>query len=213
MNMAKKGFLISFEGGEGGGKTYQSTYLTERLKEAGYDVLRLREPGGTNISEQIRDVVLSNKNKEMIDRTEALLLQASRAQIYGEKVLPALEDGKVIIMDRTRDSSIVYQGIVRGLGISLIERLNKISTQNTFPDLTFLLDISPETGMERLIKERKKDRFENEALEFHRQVQQAYLKLADKNDRSRWFVIDGEKSIEEVQQEIWSVVELKLRNC
>lgn len=206
----KQGYLISFEGGEGGGKSEQSTRLVTKLNQAGFSAIRLREPGGTEISEQIREVVLSNKNTRMTDRTEALLLQAARAQIYGEKVLPALESGQVVVMDRTRDSSIVYQGIVRGLGISLIERLNKISTQNTFPDLTLLLDVNPAVGLERVNGSRQKDRIESEDMDFHNQIRQAYLKLADKNDRARWFVIDAEQSIDQVSEEVWGVVAAKL---
>lgn len=208
--MQKKGFLISVEGGEGAGKTVQSEIIESKLKAEGFDVLRLREPGGTVISEQIREVVLSAKNTGMHDRTEVLLFQAARAQIYGELVIPALEEGKVVLMDRTRDSSVVYQGIVRGMGISLIERLNKISTMNTWPDVTFLIDVPAKVGLKRRHDAGGNNRLEAEDTTFHEQVRQAYLKLADKNDRGRWFVVDGEKSIDQVTSEIWSVVEVKL---
>lgn len=206
----QSGFLISFEGGEGAGKTEQSTVLTQRLEKAGFEVIRLREPGGTVISEQIRDVVLSAKNQAITDRTEVLLFQAARAQIYCEVVCPALEAGKVVVMDRTRDSSVVYQGIVRGIGVSLIERLNKISTFNTWPNVTFLLDIDPKLGLARCEAAGNANRLEGEGLEFHRQVRQAYLKMADKNDRSRWFIVNAEKTRDEVSADIWSVVSAKL---
>src|SRR3989344_9625 len=145
----KRGKLISFEGGERAGKTEQSKILEGRLADAGVEVVRLREPGGTVISEQIREVVLSAKNQKLTDRTEVLLFQAARAQIYGEVVLPALSAGKVVLMDRTRESSVVYQGMVRNMGVELIEKLNDISTQGTVPDLTILLDVSPEVGLKR----------------------------------------------------------------
>ncbi|HEX7018193.1 MAG TPA: dTMP kinase, partial [Patescibacteria group bacterium] len=161
------GFLLTLEGGEGGGKSTQAVRLRERLTNAGHDVVVLREPGGTVISEQIRDVVLSAKNIGMAFTTEVLLFQAARAQIYREIVLPSLEAGKVVIMDRSRDSSVVYQGIVRGFEVSLIEQLNDISTKNTKPDLTLLLDVPVETGLSRRELSGKKDRLDMEATDFH----------------------------------------------
>lgn len=209
--MTKKGgCLISFEGGEGAGKTEQSHILEEKLREHGFEVVKLREPGGTKISEQIREVVLSAKNQAITDRSEVLLFQAARAQIYGEVVLPSLEAGKIVLMDRTRDSSVVYQGMVRGIGVALIERLNKISTMNTWPDLTFLLDVSVDVGIKRRHATGKIDRIDGEDNDFHQKVRDGYLKLADKNDKARWFVIDGEKEIDQVSKEIWQVVALKL---
>lgn len=202
--------LISIEGGEGAGKTEQSVLLEERLTKEGFDVVKLREPGGTVISEQIREVVLSSKNTAITDRTEVLLFQAARAQIYGEVVIPSLADGKIVLMDRTRDSSVVYQGIVRGMGTSFIERLNKISTFNTWPDLTFLLDIDPQIGLQRRKDSGKIDRFEELDFDFHAQVRNGYLKLADNNDRSRWFIIDASRDINHVFENIWNVVAPKL---
>jgi len=204
-----EGYLITFEGGEGGGKTTQIVQLREKLSHAGYDVVVLREPGGTMISEQIREVLLSTKNVGMAFTTEVLLFQAARAQIYRELVLPSLAAGKIVVMDRSRDSSVVYQGMVRGFGIDLIEQLNAISTKETYPDLTILLDVKVKTGLERRASTDKMDRLDLEATEFHDKVRTAYLELAQAKDEQskRWTVIDANKSIEKVSQEVWKVVQ------
>lgn len=207
----KKGLLITFEGGEGGGKSTQIVRLRDRLTKQGQDVVVLREPGGTAISEQIREVVLSSKNLGMAFTTEVLLFQASRAQIYREIVLPSLEAGKVVLMDRSRDSSVVYQGIVRGFGEKMIEELNDISTKKTYPDLTILLDLSAEIGMERRKQVSKLDRIEMEANDFHNQVRQGYLKLAKENKGKRWQIIDASQTVEEVEEEIWTKVNKKIK--
>lgn len=203
----KPGFLITLEGGEGGGKTTQIVRLRDRLTKAGKDVVVLREPGGTVISEQIREVVLSSKNAGIAFTTEVLLFQAARAQIYREIVLPSLAAGKVVVMDRSRDSSVVYQGMVRGFGRDLINQLNDISTKETYPDLTLLLDLSVEIGLKRRAESGVSNRFEMEAREFHNHVRDAYLSLAKVNDRKRWQVIDAAKTLEAVEAAIWEKVE------
>ena len=201
-----KGCLISFEGGEGAGKTEQSGVIEKRLVAKGFEVVRLREPGGTVISEQIREVVLSAKNEGITDLTEVLLFQAARSQIYGEVVLPSLAKGCVVLMDRTSDSSLVYQGIVRGMGVDLIGRLNGISTQETQPDLTVLLDVSVETGFERCRKNGKLDRMEKQGSDFHQQVRDGYLKLVEEDKSSRWQVVDAESEFDEVSEKLWKIV-------
>lgn len=201
-----KGKLISFEGGEGAGKSVQIKRLRDKLSKKGKDVVVLREPGGTSISEQIREVVLGPKNVGMAYTTEVLLFQAARAQIYREIILPSLKSGKIVLMDRTRDSSLVYQGMVRGFGAKLIEQLNNISTQETYPDLTFLLDVSVETGLTRRGKTDKMDRLDMEKTDFHQQVRDAYLEVAKKNDHKRWVVIDAEKTIDEVESNIYNQI-------
>lgn len=205
-----KGFLITFEGGEGGGKTTQIVRLRDRLTKVGHDVVVLREPGGTVISEQIREVVLSSKNVGIAFTTEVLLFQAARAQIYREIVLPSLSAGKVVLMDRSRDSSVVYQGIVRGFGENLIEDLNNISTKNTYPDLTLLLDLPVETGLERRRESGKVDRLDMESTDFHRQVREGYLKIAHADKNKRWVTVDASKSLEEVEENIWQIVQKKM---
>lgn len=206
----QKGFLITFEGGEGGGKTTQIVRLRERLIKEGFDVVALREPGGTVISEQIREIVLSAKNIGIAYTTEVLLFQAARAQIYREIVLPSLETGKVVLMDRSRDSSVVYQGMVRQFGVDKIEQLNAISTKETFPNITVLLDVPAKVGLGRVEKAGQNNRFEMEDVNFHEEVRKAYLKLAKDNDHQRWVVIDAAKSLEMVEKAIWEKVSAQL---
>lgn len=208
----QSGILISLEGGEGGGKTTQIVRLRKRLEDQGYDVVAVREPGGTVISEQIREVVLSSKNLGMAYTTEVLLFQAARAQIYQEVVIPSLNAGKVVLMDRTRDSSVVYQGMVRGFGKDLIEELNDISTKKIKPNLTLLLDVSVEAGLARRQESGKVDRLDMEAKDFHEQVRQAYLTLAKEDKEERWVVVNAEKGIDEVDEAVWQVVKQRLAN-
>ena len=208
--MKKKGLLITLEGGEGVGKTTQVVRLKERLVQEGKDVVVLREPGGTAISEQIREVVLSNKNVGMAYTTEALLFQAARAQIYREIVLPSLELGKVVVMDRSRDSSVVYQGMVRGFGVDIIEQLNDISTKKIYPDITFLLDATVEVGLGRRMALEGANRIDYEAKDFHEKVRQAYLQVAKEDikkfsSHSRWQIIDAEVDAETVEKKIWEL--------
>lgn len=209
--MSKKGILISFEGGEGGGKTTQIVRIRERLTKAGKDFVAVREPGGTAVGEQIREVVLSSKNTGISFTTEVLLFQAARAQIYREIVIPSLKAGKIVLMDRTRDSSVVYQGVVRKFGKELINQLNNISTQDTYPDLTFLLDVPVEMGLDRRSKAGEVNRLDMEAKNFHEQVRTAYLDLAHEDKSGRWVIIDATKSLEEVEEELWKNIEAKIK--
>ncbi|NCS97617.1 MAG: dTMP kinase [Candidatus Pacebacteria bacterium] len=205
-----KGLLITLEGGEGGGKTTQIVRLRDRLSKAGKDVVVLREPGGTVISEQIRDVVLSAKNIGIAFTAEVLLFQAARAQIYREIVLPSLEAGKIVILDRSRDSSVVYQGMVRGFGKDMVEKLNDLSTKETYPDATFLLDLPVELGLQRRVESGKMDRLDMEGMDFHVKVRDAYLELAKADTHDRWHIIDASQSLEEVQEELWTKVKTVL---
>ncbi len=204
------GFLITFEGGEGGGKTTQVARLKEKLEAAGKEVVSLREPGGTVISEQIRELVLSVKNAGMADTTEVLLFQAARAQIYSEVVLPALAAGKVVVMDRSRDSSVVYQGMVRGFGKDMIDQLNDISTQKTYPNLTLLLDIDSKVGLQRTEEVGGVDRIAAEDASFHEKVRNAYLELAKTDTTGRWKVIDAAQTLDEVSVAIWQEISDKI---
>lgn len=196
--------LITFEGGEGGGKTTQVVRLKEFLIEKGYDVIVLREPGGTMISEQIRDVVLSSKNTGMADTTEVLLFQAARSQIYRELVIPSIKAEKVVIMDRSADSSIVYQGYVRGFDVDQIKYLNKISTNNTKPDITFLLDVPVDLGLKRRVESGKVDRLDMESKSFHEKVRNEYIKLS-MEEPDRWKIIDASSDIDLVTEKIISI--------
>jgi dTMP kinase len=208
--MKNKGILISFEGGEGAGKTVQIKLLRDRLTREGKDVVVLREPGGTTVSEQIREIVLNRSNVGIAYTTEVLLFQAARAQIYREIVLPSLAAGKWVLMDRTRDSSVVYQGIVRGFGVEMIEHLNSISTKDTYPDVTILLDVPVEVGLARRNGTEEVNRMDIEQHDFHEQVRQAYLDLAKANDRGRWIQVDATLDIDAVAHEVWEQVGEKL---
>lgn len=201
----KKGILISFEGGEGSGKSVQVRKLAKYLKSLGKKVVATREPGGTKISEQIRRVVLNKGNVKMAFECEALLFQAARAQICQEVTLPALKKGAIVICDRFRDSSIIYQGMVRNLGVELIEKLNNVSTKKTEPAITFLLDVPVEVGLKRRKETDKRDRLDGEELSFHQKIRQAYLDWAKKN-KDRFVILDGTKDPEEIHQMIVAVL-------
>lgn len=203
------GVFISLEGGEGGGKSTQIVRLREKLEEMGKKVVITREPGGTAISEKIRDILLDKANLGMAYSTEVLLFQAARAQVYREVIIPALEMGKWVIADRTGDSSVVYQGIVRDFGVDIIKDLNKLSTKEIMPQLTFLLDVPVEMGLARRQGTDKNDRLDLESKNFHEKVRQGFLRVASE-EPARFVVIDASKSIEEVAAEIWKVVTEKL---
>ena len=194
--------FITIEGPEGSGKSTATETVINKLRELGYDVLKTREPGGTPISEQIRNVILDKDNKAMDGRTEALLYAAARRQHLVESVWPAVKEGKIVICDRYIDSSLAYQGGARGLGIDNIVDINMFATDNTWPDLTLLFDIPPEIGLERisLNKNREVNRLDLETLEFHKKVRQTFLDLAEKYSE-RFVIIDASKSREEVAQD------------
>lgn len=178
-----KGLLISLEGPDGCGKSTQIAYIKEFLEETGYEVILCREPGGTKISEQIREVILDKDNREMDDVTEMLLYAAARAQLVAEVIKPALEAGKIVICDRFVDSSAVYQGIARGLGIDAVYQVNSYALHGLTPDVTFLLDLPAEEGIRRKDKQHALDRMELETLSFHEQVAEGYRTLAKGQER------------------------------
>jgi len=207
----QKGILIALEGGEGAGKTTQLERLTKQFNKIGKNIISVREPGGTIISEQIRTIVLSNKNTGMKGITEVLLFQAARAQIYSEIVIPALKAGKIVLMDRTRDSSVVYQGMVRGFGRKLVEQLNDISTQETEPDLTILLDVDVKIGLGRRNGTGNMNRLDLENGSFHRKVRSSYLKLAKENQNNRWVIINANQTEDEVEKALWKVLRKRFK--
>jgi len=193
--------FITLEGPEGSGKTTAVKAAVAKLQELGYQVVQTREPGGTPIAEQIRNVILDKANTKMDPRTEALLYAASRRQHLVEKVWPAIKEGKIVICDRYLDSSLAYQGGARGLGVDNILNVNLFATENTYPDLTLLFDIKPELGLERIARnsDREVNRLDLEKIEFHNKVRQTFLDLSKKYP-DRYVVIDASKSIEEVQK-------------
>ena len=191
--------FITIEGPEGSGKTTATNKVIEELTRLGYDVIRTREPGGTPISEQIRNVILDKENTAMDPRTEALLYAAARRQHLVEKVWPLTKEGKIVVCDRYIDSSLAYQGGARGLGIDNIININMFATENTWPDLTLLFDIEPELGLARISANaaREVNRLDLEKLDFHKKVRNTFLELA-KSQPNRFVIIDASKSQEEV---------------
>ncbi len=176
----RRGLFITLEGGEGCGKTTIANAICQRLAEEGYDVLYTREPGGVEIAEQIRRVILDINNTAMDSRTEALLYAASRRQHLVEKVIPALQAGRIVICDRFVDSSLAYQGYARGIGMNDIWTINNFAIDGYIPDLTLFFDVSVEEGLKRIAHRDKRDRLDVEALDFHHRVYQGYKLVEEK---------------------------------
>jgi dTMP kinase len=175
----RRGLFITFEGGDGSGKSTQLSLLKDYLINKGIKILTLREPGGVAISEKIRNIILDNRNTEMSPVTEMLLYAASRAQLVSQVIKPSLEKGITVICDRFVDSSYVYQGLARGLGIGTVKLVNDIATGNIMPDITFFMDIDPELALKRRFRASVPDRLENENISFHRDVYEGYVKLIE----------------------------------
>lgn len=206
----KRGFFITFEGGEGAGKSIQVEILASHLREEGYPLVVTREPGGTRIGEQIRAITHNQENVDMEATTEAYLMAAARAQHVTQVIEPALEAGKMVICDRYVDSSVVYQGLGRKLGVEIIARLNDMAINGAIPNLTILLDVSPKLGLLRRNKSLKaKDRLDIQQHEFYQRVYQGYLDLA-KKDPTRYVVIDASSTIVDVAKDVWECVSARL---
>lgn len=203
--------FITFEGGEGSGKSSVMKEVAKRLAADGYEIIETREPGGTPIAEQIRNVILDKANTKMDARTEALLYAASRRQHLVEKVWPALEEGKIVMSDRFLDSSLAYQGVARGLGVDNILNVNLFATEGKYPDLTLFFDIEPELGLARIAanKGREVNRLDLEALSFHHMVRNAFLDLS-KRYADRYVKIDASKTFEEVIEDAYQEIKKRL---
>ena len=199
--------FITIEGPEGSGKTTAVDYAVKKLEEMGYQIVRTREPGGTPIAEQIRNVILDKSNTSMDKRTEALLYAAARRQHLVEKVWPALKEGKIVVCDRYLDSSLAYQGGARKLGVDNVLEVNMFATEGTFPDLTLLFDIEPELGLARISANanREVNRLDLEKLDFHKTVRNTFLELANRYPE-RFVIIDASKSKEEVANKTLKVI-------
>lgn len=206
----KKGLFITFEGPDGSGKTTVSTFVTQRLIELGYDVVHTREPGGIDIAEQIRRVILDPKNIAMDVRTEALLYAASRRQHLIEKVLPALDLGKIVLCDRFVDSSLAYQGYARKIGIDNVLSINEFAIEGHYPDLTLYFDVDAQTGLKRIKHREFLDRLDQEALSFHQDVVDGYRDV-HKRFNHRIIVINANQTIETVQEEALKTVLQKVQ--
>lgn len=199
------GTFITFEGGEGSGKTTQLAILARRLRDAGRSVVELREPGGTALGDTIRSILLSRDGPAICDEAEALLFAASRAQLVSQVIRPALERGHVVLSDRFVDSSLAYQGAARGLGVEDVRRANSLALRGLWPHRTLLLDIEASAGMKRAGKRAIFDRIEVEEMKFHRKVRRGFKRLAQSHP-GRIFVIDAARSEEEVAADVWEAV-------
>jgi len=203
----KNGFFMTIEGGEGAGKTTLIQALAHTLESEGHQVMTTREPGGIPIAEQIREVILDSNNTKMDARTEALLYAAARRQHLTEKVLPALQAGKIVICDRFIDSSLAYQGHARGIGIEAIREINRFAIDELMPTLTLYMDIAPEVGLERIRagEGREINRLDLEGLAFHQLVREGYL-LLHAQEPERIVQLDASKAPQEVLQAALTVI-------
>ena len=204
--------FITIEGPEGSGKSSVTKKVVERLEKEGFEVVMTREPGGTPIAEEIRNVILDKKNTAMDPITEALLYAASRRQHLVEKVWPLSKEGKIVISDRFLDSSLAYQGGARNLGIDKILAMNMFATDGYFPDLTLLFDIDPRIGLARIAanKNREVNRLDLEKIEFHDNVRKTFLSLAERF-KDRFVVLDASKPFEAVIEDAYNAIKSRIK--
>jgi dTMP kinase len=200
--------FITFEGGEGCGKSTQTRVLQDKLEKLAVPSIRIREPGGTALGERVRYILKQSTQIQISALTELILFNASRSQLVSEVILPNLNSGKTVICDRFADSTVAYQSYARGLDITTVLNMNRIATQGLKPDLTILLDIAPEIGLSRK-PEGANDRFEKEKLAFHRKVRVGFLDLAAK-EPGRWVVIDATLPRRKIAGLIWDEVSERL---
>lgn len=201
------GIFITFEGIDGSGKTTQVQLLDDHLKQINKDTVIIREPGGTEMGEKIRNLII-DINNDMADMTEALLYAASRAQLIEQIIKPSLEEQKIVLCDRFIDSSIVYQGIARELGVEKILNINRYAIDNIMPNITFYLDILPELGIKRKKKQTKLDRIESEDLVFHNKVYEGYQKIALMYPK-RIYKLDATQSKDKLHNQICTILNEK----
>ena len=205
-----KGLFITFEGIDGCGKTTQAELLAEYLSSQGRQVVLTREPGGTEVSEKIRAVLLDNSNHTMSWLTEMFLYMASRSQLTEEVIRPSLDRGHVVISDRFMDATLAYQGYGRGLDRETIKRLNIVATSDLVPGITILMDLAPEICSQRMATMGKSiDRLEGAGVDFQRKVREGYLDMAGQ-EPDRFRVIDARKTIERNEREIREIIQLLL---
>lgn len=196
------GLFITMEGGDGAGKSTQIENIKKYYEARGYECICTREPGGTTVGEMLRNVLLDAANTDMDDVTEMMIFAASRSQHVRELIKPALAEGKIVICDRFKDSSVAYQGVGRGLG-EVVEMVNDVAVEGLVPDITFWMDLDPETGRARVEKNGEPDRMESEKLDFHSRVYEGYRRLQEKYPE-RIKRIDATKSIEEIKEDIYA---------
>ena len=202
--------FITFEGIDCSGKTTQAKLLVDRLKQVGKEVVFLREPGGTKISEKIRELLLDKRHLEMNQKAELFLFSAARTQLVSEVILPALGRNAIVICDRFHDSTTAYQGHGRGLRLPDVKAINMIATSGTIPDLTMLVDIEvDEIARRRRIAGLAEDRMESGGRTFFEHVRQGYLTIAQEEPK-RFITINGMRPIQEIHEEIWNAVQQRL---
>lgn len=206
--------FVTIEGPEGSGKSSVTKEVTKLLEQEGYSIVLTREPGGTPIAEEIRNVILDKKNTAMDPVTEALLYAASRRQHLVEKVWPLSKEGKIVISDRFLDSSLAYQGGARGIGIDKVLSLNQYATDGFYPDLTLLFDIDPRIGLARIAanNNREVNRLDLEKIEFHDSVRKTFLDLA-KRFSDRYVVLDASKPFDEVVKDAYNAIKSRMAKC
>ncbi|WP_101847180.1 dTMP kinase [Halobacillus sp. Marseille-P3879] len=208
-----KGLFVTFEGGDGAGKSSMLKLIGEELRSRGYSVLETREPGGIDIAERIRQVILDKTHTTMDGRTEALLYAAARRQHLVEKVIPALQEGKIVLCDRFVDSSLAYQGHARGLGMDEVYKINKFAIEDCMPEVTLFFNIEPSKGLQRIAgnEEREKNRLDLEALDFHEKVYEAYLHLLQQHPE-RMRSINADQPIEDVREAAMTIIQSFIPN-
>jgi dTMP kinase len=200
-----KGYFITLEGPDGSGKTTVADAVVEKLNKQGIEVVHTREPGGIDIAEQIRNIILDPKNTAMDSKTEALLYAASRRQHLVEKVFPAVKAGKIVICERFVDSSLAYQGYARSIGIDEVLSINLFAIDNTFPDLTIYLDVDEQTGLNRLSNRSFKDRLDQESIEFHHRVNEGYKEVLNRY-KDRISVVDASQELDKVVDDTYQLI-------
>ena len=209
------GKLISFEGSEGSGKSTQIIRLAARLQKLKHDVVSVREPGGTEIGEQIRNIIVHNsKGEEMCAETELLLFTAARAQLVREIIAPAIVRGAIVLSDRYLDSSTVYQGIGRNLALDPVHQINRFAVGNVMPDITIVIDVPTEVSLARIHQRASDvpDRMERENIDFYLKVREGYLVLA-RSMPERFTVVDGTKAEDAIEKKIWEAVSSRIKKC
>ncbi len=203
--------FVSFEGPDGSGKTTQAGLLCQALEARGLDIVQTREPGGTAIGEQIRDILHDMVNKIITPKTEALLYSAARAQHVKEVILPALERGAIVVCDRYAESTLAYQGYGHGLQLATLRRITDFCTEEVYPDLVIYLDLTAAEGLGRKRRDQREgrgewNRMDQQALTFHRRVREGYLEMA-RQDGDRWLILDATRSVEALHEAVLDHVE------
>ena len=208
------GLFIPFEGLDKAGKTTQITRLATRLERLGHTVFSTREPGGTPLCEEIRQILMKKQSEKLVDEAELLLFSASRAQLLREKLWPELDAGHIVLCDRFADSTTAYQGYARGMDLEFIRQLNSYAIGNRWPDLTLFLDLTVEESFKRLGKvldttKAEVDRFEIESRRFYEQVRKGFQELAAGHPE-RIVTLDASQSVEDLDEQIWKIVQKRL---